>query len=572
MTIHRLNRLNNDSTSQAIERLSSGLRINRAADDAAGLSISESFISQVRGTHQAMRNAQDGISMLRTAEGAFSTIHDVLQRMRELSVQGANGTYSSADRLAMQQEMEELKRQIDMTAYFTSFNNKTLLVDPDKVYNLGVLSYTYQSTGTAAGVWAPGTNVPADTLLTAPGMSLNGVTYEELQAAKAQLPYILDGAMRKAEGTLMNSGLNHTTVSGGSGLPLNVSFVIDPVNASRYHLSNADNLVVNLYSFFGTGATPNMTFQQAVGEAMGNTLMQREDKTDAASGDQDYDRFIAVTGSYDILRYFASTATGDTYLSYGKPSGAFDFEDLSGADSGRAQGAWFYRYMLENHGLGAVNEIAAMIVDDNTETKTNVVAKLENYLLGLTGFDNGSGALDKAALEAAVGTWITSHPDAPASGPVAFTGDGISNTVTTTAQKLDQATTLQIGANAGETLDVDLFGGALGNLDFVGLVNVMDSTTAGRSIATIDKAIAIVSDARARLGASENRLEATLNRLANYAENTSAARSRLRDTDVASEMANLTRSQVMAQASIGTLSTFHSLWSERIGALLDSAS
>jgi len=112
---------------KSIEKLSSGLRINRAADDAAGLSISEKLRSQVRGVNQAIRNSQDGISMIQTAEGALNEAHDIVQRMRELSVQAGNDTLSAADRVAIGDELTQLRDEIDGIASRTNFNGKNLL-------------------------------------------------------------------------------------------------------------------------------------------------------------------------------------------------------------------------------------------------------------------------------------------------------------------------------------------------------------------------------------------------------------------------------------------------------------
>jgi flagellin len=118
---------NNSNASKSIEKLSSGLRINSAADDAAGLAISEKMRSQIRGLDQASRNAQDGISMIQTAEGALDETEAILQRMRELSVQASNDTYTAEDREAIQDEVNQLNKEIDRIATDTEFNNKKLL-------------------------------------------------------------------------------------------------------------------------------------------------------------------------------------------------------------------------------------------------------------------------------------------------------------------------------------------------------------------------------------------------------------------------------------------------------------
>lgn len=127
MNAHRQLGANQGMAAKAQEKLSSGLRINRAGDDAAGLAISEKMRAQVRGLDQASRNAQDGISMIQTAEGALNETHSILQRMRELAVQGANDSNEEADRTAINQEMNQLLDEIDRISDQTAFNGKKLL-------------------------------------------------------------------------------------------------------------------------------------------------------------------------------------------------------------------------------------------------------------------------------------------------------------------------------------------------------------------------------------------------------------------------------------------------------------
>ena len=114
------------AASKSMEKLSSGYRINRAADDAAGLGISEKMRAQIRGNRQAIRNAQDGISMIQTAEGAMDEVHGILQRMRELGVQAANDTYDAAARTSIGTELLQLRYEIDRIANATQFNGQNL--------------------------------------------------------------------------------------------------------------------------------------------------------------------------------------------------------------------------------------------------------------------------------------------------------------------------------------------------------------------------------------------------------------------------------------------------------------
>jgi len=127
LNTHRQLSTNSAATSKNIEKLSSGLRINRAGDDAAGLAISEKMRGQIRGLDMASKNAQDGISLIQTAEGALSETHSILQRVRELSVQSANGTNTEEDRKALQSEVSQLKSEIDRIGDTTEFNTKKLL-------------------------------------------------------------------------------------------------------------------------------------------------------------------------------------------------------------------------------------------------------------------------------------------------------------------------------------------------------------------------------------------------------------------------------------------------------------
>ncbi|MBC2400060.1 flagellin [Clostridium tetanomorphum] len=127
MNSHRQMGVNVGNAGKAMEKLSSGLRINRAGDDAAGLAISEKMRGQIRGLDQASRNAQDGISLIQTAEGALNETHSILQRMRELAVQSANDTNVTADRSAIQKEMNQLAKEINRIASQTEFNTKKLL-------------------------------------------------------------------------------------------------------------------------------------------------------------------------------------------------------------------------------------------------------------------------------------------------------------------------------------------------------------------------------------------------------------------------------------------------------------
>ena len=148
MNSNRMLGLTTATQAKSTETLSSGYKINRAADDAAGLAISEKMRKQIRGLTQASANAQDGISAVQTAEGALTEVHDMLQRMNELAVKAANGTNSTSDRTAIQAEIDQLTTELDRVAETTKFN-ETYLLKGDSSAPLQA-SYSYSTFGTAA--------------------------------------------------------------------------------------------------------------------------------------------------------------------------------------------------------------------------------------------------------------------------------------------------------------------------------------------------------------------------------------------------------------------------------------
>lgn len=190
---------------KSLEKLSSGLRINRAADDAAGLAISEQMRGQIRGLNQAVRNAQDGISLIQTAEGALTETHAILQRMRELAVQAANDTYSSGsagpppvtgDRDLIQEEIDQLIAELDRIASTTRFNGMVLLDGTfNATFHIGAnagenLQVSFADMGTASGLGVAGVNLrtqaSADAAITTINDALTKVSAERAKLGAVQ--------------------------------------------------------------------------------------------------------------------------------------------------------------------------------------------------------------------------------------------------------------------------------------------------------------------------------------------------------------------------------------------------
>ena len=217
--------VNNSATGKSMEKLSSGLRINRAGDDAAGLAISEKMRAQIRGLDQASRNSQDGISLIQTAEGALSETHSILQRMRELAVQASNGTYTTADRAKLGAEVTQLEKEINRIASQTEFNTKKLI-------NSGI-SVQFQVGANSSQVIGMSINAMVVTALV--GVSAIGSTFSTLGAGTGFASVI----------AAINSGINTVSKERANlGAYQNrLEHTINNLNTSSENLSAAESRI-----------------------------------------------------------------------------------------------------------------------------------------------------------------------------------------------------------------------------------------------------------------------------------------------------------------------------------------
>jgi len=219
---------------KSLERLSSGYRINRAADDAAGLAISEKLRGQVRGLNQAIRNAQDAVSLIQTAEGALNETHGIIQRMRELAVQAANDTLTSGDRTALQTELDNLLSEVDRIANNTEFNTKKLL-------DGSTTAFTFQVGPNAGQVIAV-----AISAATAASLAIAGISVGNLSAASAAIVSLdyalttvaeirgkLGAAQNRLEFTIANLGVASENLSASESRIRDADMALEMVAFSR---------------------------------------------------------------------------------------------------------------------------------------------------------------------------------------------------------------------------------------------------------------------------------------------------------------------------------------------------
>ena len=514
--------------STTMERLSSGLRINSAKDDAAGLSISERMTSQINGLNQARRNANDGISVSQTAEGALQTSGDILQRIRVLAVQSANDTNSTADRNALQAEVSQLLSEFDRVANTTQFNGLNLLngdfsktqfqvgANANQTITFGLESTKTTDMGNFALKGSTSTNsmvaaqaVYADSAL---GASNSTSAFNQMQSQTL---------------TLRSKGLS-TTVDVSAGL--SAKDVANRIN-SQQNLSGGITARAETYAFmaFGTGNTMGAPGASASAGSNAGAISFNLNGTaiQATSSNMRTDLDGLVTAINDV-----SGATGVTAQKVDLPGSSGSYRIQLFAADGRDI---------------TIGSAAVSIQSGGSATNASLMQLQGAYDSNGTIAAAGSGTNASAGNSVGVqelGT-STSNRNSSVGGRVMFTNDTAYTVETSAASGTGNAGILAPGASA-------IFGGS--KTDTLSTVNISTALGANKALEVVDAVIARISSTRSKLGALQNRFQMTIENLQTSAENLSASRSRIRDADFAEETSNLSRWQVLQQAGTAMLS------------------
>lgn len=511
--------INVSGTKKATEKLSSGYQINRAGDNAAGLAISEKMRSQIRGLSQATKNANDGISLIQTAEGGLNETHSILQRMRELSVQSANGTYQDdTDREAIQLEVDALKSEIDRIASSTEYNGMKLLD--------GSLGGSQGTTEYGAKYGAVSTT---DTDLIGATITSN------IAGVKITTAYAASG----------KGGENALWSADGKTLTMNL------VSGETYTQKDIDNLIANATQSKDAGQT---TAPAEVSVKLANGVMtaSKAGSTDATTAGlratgSDTAKIIKLVGDAKSGAHGSSDQITFTANSYGK---AYDTGMASkitistDVAAGKENVEVTAPAKAADAGAGTAAKAAEIKLHLSTG-KTYTEKDIENIL-------------KEAGYDYSVKLEDTTNTDGDADGKIYFNVKGDAEVAITDGAGVGKASvpnngkglTFQIGANGVEdqrvTLNVnDMSSSAIG----VANADVSTQDAANAAIDMIDAAVKTVSMQRAGLGALQNRLEYTVNNLTTTNENLTAAESQIRDTDMATEMINYTKNNILQQAS-----------------------
>ncbi len=532
MNSNRMLGLTTATQAKSTEKLSSGYKINRAADDAAGLSISEKMRKQIRGLTQASLNAQDGISSVQTAEGALNEVQDMLQRMNELAVKAANGTNSEDDRKYIQDEIDQLVTEIDRVAETTKFNETYLLKgditaakEYTAVYAGGEVEASFEAADEAMKFYAAGETDEA-----------NNLSEEDiLEALKngEKLYKSVATGNTQADTDKVTTGLSvEKKVTGTTGLDAANVTIADSVAAGTYTYyaagydvdGDSGSETLTQGGWFATAPTTanatgvtgitvatetaeqddEITVGEAVKNETGKNAFYKAGETQVLSDTDLLEAVKAGTTLYSVAATTSQTAavadTDYTYTEAAEPA----LYDVNGNK-------------ISENGLDAYLDIAedgTFAIKDGKTLYTKA---------------DGTGALDSTATAEDLANYIVVDD--------------------TKVAALDLS--LHVGADATQnnqiTMEIEAMSASGIGVD--GLkVDGKDDTNALEAIETIKAAIQKVSTQRSSLGAIQNRLEHTINNLDNVVENTTAAESQIRDTDMATEMVKYSNNNILAQA------------------------
>ena len=483
---NRMLNVTTSAQSKSTEKLSSGYKINRAADDAAGLTISEKMRKQIRGLDQASTNAQDGVSSVQTAEGALTEVHSMLQRMNELATQAANGTNSKdSDRQAIQDEIDQLTTEIDRVSETTKFNETYLLKGEAGTKTINMKAHDAGLKGTLTDNGDGSATFKMADLNTGDKVSIGGKTYT-IGGEAADTAKMIDDAK-----TALGTGTGKASIKIGGN-----EFQID--KAGKVYDKDGAALYVE----------------------------SAKDATTAAT-------FDAATSTFTTTKTF--TSTGAATPSITNNDLTLDNLKALAAVAGKTTTVNSKSVTVMTDAKNAAGGAVADGVDDNDSTIINKnhayeLASKELLAANQIGDTKGSAKVENAGAQAD-GSFKITTGQAEVANSLSFS--------------------LHVGADADMTnkiqVNIDAMDSA--SLGIKGL-NVKDASgnAATYAVDAISDAISKVSSQRSSLGAVQNRLEHTINNLDNVVENTTTAESRIRDTDMAEEMVNYSKNNILAQA------------------------
>lgn len=586
-----LNAQRNLSTSQtslnmSLQRLSSGLRINSAKDDAAGMAISDRMTTQIRGLNQAVRNANDGISLAQTAEGALNSVADNLQRIRELAVQSANASNSATDRIALNSEATQLINEIQRVSTSTSFNGVNLLDG----------SFTSQAFQVGANA---GQTISIDSIASAQTTAL-GVGANTSFAAKQTGAKVNGYGMASGDLALNAKNIGATVSDGvsafdGKGSAIAMAAAINAANTGVTATAQANSLVGVAATGFATAIAAGDVKINGIdigAIAIAGTAIERGGQVAAAINAKT--TLTGVTASFDTTTGAVSLAAADgrnisitakagaagsvttvTGLGWGddltantttaqKVSSGYTSGTIS-TNVGIAAGSYSVNGVdigTVAAGADATAQTTAMVTAINAQTsRTGVTATSNGTTFSLVSANGAQIELKAggAGVTAGVNNAALISDTGFAAGYDRTVSYYSSVTLNTTSTSGLTVSSVASTAAAASGLTVGYTASSLTASSGVSALDLTTATGASSAISVIDSALSAINTSRAALGAYQNRFTSVVSNLQTTAENLTASRSRITDTDFAAETANLSRAQILQQAGTAMLAQANSL-------------
>ena len=573
------------SLSSSMERLSTGVRINSARDDAAGLAITTRMTANIRGLSAAIRNANDGISLTQTAEGSLSAIQDNLQRVRELAVQSANSSNSLSDRAALNAEASQLISEIDRVANNSSFNG------------IKLLDGSYQNQALQIGSGNEANDRISVSIGSAKASALGVGSGSSFGLTLAAGSKVKTGALSTGDLSINSTQINASVSDGVSNLFANSSGIAKAAAINSVSAQTGVTASVGSTTWVGAAAT-SFTAMAAgkvsingidIGaiEASTNAVDRGTQVAAAINGKTNQTGVTAVSDTAGILTLTATdgrniavqvadTATGDhTGLIGAAIPSAVRTETLTfSSQTAAATNTLIFGGLTFTVGSSAasLNQLAnawSNLTYGMTAAQATAKMVADGVDTAVVGsFTAGTSILSSGASSAAVISNVTNHETVTSVIPVAVTG-GNGGALTAAAggaqtrvasSSITLSTTGDGGITLGGAKGLKLTGQTQGYTASVatvgiGVSNVNLSTISGSQAAltVLDKAINTISDSRASMGAYQNRLTAAITNLETTSMNLQASRSRILDTDYAKETTNLAKSQIITQAATAML-------------------
>ena len=549
---------NDTMLGKTLERLSSGYKINRSADDSAGMAIASKMRTQIKGLDQANRNASDGVSLVQTAEGALNEVEAMLQRMRQLAVQGANGTNSDGERKAITEEIDALKEEIERIAKTTEFNKQPLLdgtQERRRYTDVAGAEISSLSDSVPAGYYA--ISVSAFATPATASLSFGAKADNDTVDAKGVLVINDYKIMIDSSDTIADvkskivSAANklNLTVSVGNNNTLNLTTYEYGREAKINCICTSDTLRNELGLTDWLPRTAEFTFNgksdiEPIG-VDGKVTINGVDVNIAATdliGDVKT-KISGIASSADVYRDSDSEKKNSMVLST-KSFGSTATVDVLFDSTALRNAMGMKEQTRELEVRGKDMKANVLVAPTNAAAVTSTAARMTEFSNTAIITCNGN----KAVVRDNKGFEIEYMVDRKK-----MTEDDIKEVENGGKEILAEVKdlgmmTLHVGANEGQIIDVNIPKVSLETLG-IDLMNTSTENGCGKALTQLDGAIDKISSIRASLGAYQNRLESTINNLSSTEENMTSAMSRIEDTDMAKEMTEFTRLQVLSQAS-----------------------